>query len=118
MPFLHREELPKIYKVCKLLFFPSIYEGFGLPLLEAMQCGIPIVCSNNSSIPEVVGNTAIKNDHNNIEGFVKDILSLLNNKKLYLLKRQDALDRTKIFDISKFHNRLIDIYRTELSKSG
>ena len=114
LPFLNREELPKIYKVCKLLFYPSIYEGFGLPLLEAMQCGIPIVCSNNSSIPEVVGEAALKNDHHNVNGFVSDIISLLSNEKLYLSKQQEVLKRSKIFNIHKFHDGLINIYRKEL----
>ena len=93
-----------------------MYEGFGLPLLEAMQCGIPVVCSNNSSIPEVVGNAALKNNHDNVDAFVEDILKLLNNEEFYLLKRQEGLERAKIFDISKFHNKLIDIYKTELNK--
>ena len=81
-----------------------------------MQCGIPIVCSNNSSIPEVVGDVALTNDHDNIEGFVKDIINFLTDKKLYLLKQQKALERAKIFDISKIHNNLIDIYRAEINK--
>ena len=114
LPILNRDEIPNIYKICKLLFYPSIYEGFGRPLLEAMQCGIPIVCSNSSSIPEVVGDTALKNNQDNVEGFVKDIISFLTNEKLYLLKRQEALERSKIFDINKLHDGLINIYRKEL----
>ena len=116
LPFLNREEIPNIYKICKLLLYPSIYEGFGRPLLEAMQCGIPIVCSNNSSIPEVVGDVAFTNDHDNVEGFVKDIINFLTDKKLYLLKQQKALERAKKFDITKIHNNLIDIYRAEINK--
>ena len=49
------EELEALYNLCKLFVFPSLYEGFGLPILEAMSCGAPVIASNNSSIPEVVG---------------------------------------------------------------
>jgi glycosyltransferase involved in cell wall biosynthesis len=49
------EDLRALYQTCRLFFFPSLYEGFGLPILEAMHCGAPIVASNTSSIPEVVG---------------------------------------------------------------
>ena len=98
------------------MLYPSIYEGFGLPILESMSCGTPVVCSNNSSIPEVVGKAALTNNHSNVDVFVEDILKLLNNEEFYLLKRQEGLERAKIFDISKFHNKLIDIYKTELNK--
>ena len=54
--------LPDVYNIVDVLFFPSMYEGFGLPLLEAMSCGTPIVCSNNSAIPELVGDIALMND--------------------------------------------------------
>ena len=49
------EELTTLYNLCKLFIFPSLYEGFGLPILEAMSCGAPVLASNNSSLPEVVG---------------------------------------------------------------
>jgi glycosyltransferase involved in cell wall biosynthesis len=49
------EELAKLYNLCKLFIFPSLYEGFGLPVLEAMSCDAPVIASNNSSLPEVVG---------------------------------------------------------------
>ena len=51
--------LRNFYKGASLFVYPSLYEGFGLPLLEAMSCGCPVICSNTSSIPEVVGNAAI-----------------------------------------------------------
>ena len=53
--FVPEEDLIKLYNACKLFIFPSWHEGFGLPALEAMQCGAPVIASNNSSLPEVVG---------------------------------------------------------------
>jgi glycosyltransferase involved in cell wall biosynthesis len=53
------EHLPDLYNLADLFVFPSLYEGFGLPPLEAMACGTPVVCSNRSSLPEVVGDAAV-----------------------------------------------------------
>ena len=53
--YVNDDELKELYRSCRLYIFPSWHEGFGLPLLEAMACGAPVICSNNSSLPEVVG---------------------------------------------------------------
>ena len=56
---IYDQELVLLYNAASLFAFPSLYEGFGLPLLEAMACGTPIIAANNSSIPEVVGDAAL-----------------------------------------------------------
>ncbi|MCA9927367.1 MAG: glycosyltransferase family 4 protein [Anaerolineales bacterium] len=58
--FVDDEDLPTLYSGASLFVFPSLYEGFGLPLLEAMACGVPLITSNASSLPEVVGETAVQ----------------------------------------------------------
>ena len=103
------------------MFFPSIYEGFGTPLLEAMSCGIPVVCSNNSSLPEVVGDAALMSNCDDIDKFTKNIIEILNNKELYLSLANKSLTRAKIFkssveSINLFHNNIIKIYKEELKK--
>ncbi|MDE1164224.1 MAG: glycosyltransferase family 1 protein [Pseudomonas sp.] len=57
--FVPSEELPLLFAGARLFAFPSLYEGFGLPVLEAMSSGVPVVCSNSSSLPEVAGNAAL-----------------------------------------------------------
>tara|TARA_B100000925_G_scaffold8286_1_gene5893 strand:+ start:1313 stop:2407 length:1095 start_codon:yes stop_codon:yes gene_type:complete len=116
MPFIKRTELPEIYKICDLLFYPSIYEGFGLPLLEGMSCGLPVVCSNNSSIPEIVGDAALISDSNNLNKFLKDILDILRNKKLYQELVDKSLTRSKLFNENKIMSNITNIYLTEFTK--
>jgi glycosyltransferase involved in cell wall biosynthesis len=57
--FVDDADLPALYRNATLFVFPSLYEGFGLPVLEAMACGVPVVCSNSSSLPEVAGDAAL-----------------------------------------------------------
>jgi len=114
LPFINKKDLPNIYKICKILFVPTIYTGGSLPVLESMKCGIPVVCSNTGSIHEIAKNTALTCDPFDINSYVKNITSLLNDKKLYLLKKKEAIERSKLFDMSLFHNKLIEIYKNEL----
>ena len=76
-----KEELIDIYNLADLFVFPSLYEGFGIPPLEAMACGTPVVAANNSSIPEVVGNAAILFDALNIDS-IANALCIAENKEV------------------------------------
>lgn len=73
------EDLVKLYNLCKLFFFPSLYEGFGLPILEAMACGAPVITSNNSSLPEVVGRQDVLFDASNPQAMVEALHRALTN---------------------------------------
>jgi len=116
IPFIEREELPNVYKLVDILLFPSMYEGFGMPILESMSCGTPVVCSNNSSIPEIVGDAALTCDYDDVNSFTKNILNLFSNNELYKKMVEKGLSRSKLFSMSKFHSKLIDIYKDELNK--
>jgi glycosyltransferase involved in cell wall biosynthesis len=73
------EDLACLYSECEAFVFPSTYEGFGLPVLEALQCGAPVISSNRSSLPEVVGDAAILVDPNDESALVEAIVSLVSN---------------------------------------
>lgn len=73
------EDLPAIFTGASLFVFPSFYEGFGIPPLEAMACGVPVIAANNSSLPEVVGDAAILVDANNTRQLTKNIESVLKS---------------------------------------
>ena len=73
------EDLACLYSECGAFVFPSTYEGFGLPVLEALQCGAPVICSNRSSLPEVAGDAAILVDPNDEAAYVEAIVDLVTN---------------------------------------
>ena len=75
-------DLPVIYSAAFAFLFPSTYEGFGLPVLEAMQCGTPVICSNATSLPEVVGDAAILVDPKSPTEFAEAIRRLINDPNL------------------------------------
>jgi len=78
--YVERDDLPALYSGAMALTFPSLYEGFGLPPLEAMSCGTPVIASTSSSIPEVVGDTAIMLDPHEA-GAWADMVHLLSGDK-------------------------------------
>ena len=73
------EDLPALLSGARVFAYPSLCEGFGLPVLEAMACGTPVVTSNRSSLPEVVGDTAVLVNPENVEAIADGVLRLLNN---------------------------------------
>lgn len=77
LDYIRDDKMPFIYSGASLFVYPSIYEGFGLPPLEAMASGVPVIVSNRASLPEVVGNAGVLVDPENIESFAKLLESLL-----------------------------------------
>ena len=76
--FIPLEDLPLFYNACEFLIYPSFYEGFGLPPLEAMACGTPVIASNVTSVPEVCKNSAIlvnPNDVNELSYSMERVLT-------------------------------------------
>jgi glycosyltransferase involved in cell wall biosynthesis len=90
-------DLPPIYAGAQALAFPSLYEGFGLPVLEAMACGAPVVCSNTSSLPEVVGDAALLFDPHDVTAITQALHRLLSDDTLHADLQQRGLDRAATF---------------------
>jgi len=88
---------PLLYRACTLFVFPSRYEGFGLPPLEAMACGAPVVSSNASSLPEVVGDAALLVAPDDVAGWAAAIGRLLNDSALRDEQRRRGLTRAAHF---------------------
>ncbi len=109
--YLEHEELRTILRHAELLVFPSFYEGFGLPVLEAMLLGVPVACSNCASLPEVVGNAGIYFDPNSIEDMAKKISQVVCNPVLQEKLRQAGFDNLKRFSWERAARETLEIYQ-------
>lgn len=108
--FIDEEDKPFLFAGAKIFIYPSIYEGFGIPVLESISCGIPTITSNISSLPEVVGDAAILINPLNVDELFLSMQKVLNDKNLYnLLKRKSILQANK-FNWNKTAQETIKIY--------
>lgn len=95
--FVTDEELNLLYNAAALFVFPSLYEGFGLPILEAMSCGVPVIAANNSSIPEVCGDAAIMVDPMNKIEMAQSMNNVLSKHTLQQELREKGFQNIKRF---------------------
>lgn len=105
------EDLPLFYSAAELFFFPSYHENFGLPNIEAMACGTPVVTSKVYSIPEVTGDAAILCDPNDISDFVNAIKKIFETKKLRVEMINKGLENAKRFTWEKCAKETVKIYK-------
>lgn len=108
--FVTDEQLNKLYNYSFAFLFPSYYEGFGIPPLEAMQCGTPVLAAANSSLLEVVGDGGILHAADDYMSFVESIVLLENNEALYQKMKTKALQQAKRFSINKVTKDLLDVF--------
>jgi len=109
------EELPKFYNLADVFVFPSLYEGFGLPLIEAMACGLPIIASNVTSIPEIVGDAGILLYPQDFKGFYKSIYSVLTDESLRVNLSYNGVKRSKMFSWRTCAKDTLNVYK-DISK--
>ena len=102
--------LKGLYKRASLFVYPSLYEGFGLPPLEAMSCGCPVACSNSSSMPEVAGNAATYFDPKSLDSIYIAIAKTLNDKQKIEQLKIKGFKRIKKFEWAKCAKMTSDIY--------
>ncbi len=96
------EDLAQLYSGASVFVYPSLYEGFGLPPLEAMSCGCPVITSNISSLPEVVGNAGVTISPTDVGALVQAIDSLLHGDREQ--QKHQALQRAKAFSWERMAN--------------
>ncbi|MEC4685040.1 MAG: glycosyltransferase family 1 protein [Nitrospirota bacterium] len=109
--YVSDEELAVLYKNAKLFVYPSLYEGFGIPPLEAMACGCPVVVSNAASLPEVCGDAAYYVDPYDIDDIARGISEVLNNEKLQEELGQKGLERVKLFSWKDSAEKLLSVIK-------
>lgn len=115
---LEHDQLPPIYQHASLLVFPSIYEGFGFPPLEAMASGVPVIASNISSIPEVVGDAGILLNLDNPQIWAESIYTVLSNQQLQQELRLKGIDRAKQFSWEKTAKLTLMVYEQAAVKKN
>lgn len=108
--FIDQADLSLFYNVAKVFVIPSFYEGFGLIGLEAMACGTPVVSSNTTSLPEVLGAAAVYFDPKNTEEIAEKIKLVLTDKKLYNKQREKGFQQLEKYSWGKMGNETMEIY--------
>ena len=109
---LEMDEIPLFYRAADCFVFPSLYEGFGLPPLEAMACGTPVIVSNSSSLPEVVGDGGILVNPYSEDELTQALLKVLSDRQLREDLSQRGLKRAKLFSWEKTAKETLEIYRS------
>lgn len=107
--FIETNHLPYFYNGATCFIYPSFYEGFGLPPLEAMACGIPVIASNLTSIPEILKNAPIYINPHNIDDIYEKINLILNDKLLHKTFVQKSIEHSKLFSWEKTSYKTLKI---------
>lgn len=112
--YLADEDLAAIYSGALAFVYPSLYEGFGLPPLEAMKCGVPVITSNTSSLPEVVGDAGIMVDPKDADALCQSMLEIYKKPSLRESMSLKSLERSKQFSWEKCTQETITAYKAAL----
>lgn len=110
------EDLPHLFSGAHLFFFPSHYEGFGLPVLEAMASGVPVVCSNASSLPEVAGGAALMFDPEDVDTLRQLIMTGLEDEVWREAAKEKGLLQASTFSWQRCAEETVAVYRELLSR--
>lgn len=109
--FVADEDLSALYSSADVMVFPSLYEGFGLPVLESMACGVPVLASNISCLPEVAGSAALFVDPRDVEAMSAAMLKLVSNVDLRENLRKKGFERVEQFSWQSSAANLLRVYR-------
>jgi glycosyltransferase involved in cell wall biosynthesis len=106
-----QELLPSVYRSAQVLLQPSLDEGFGFPVLEAMSLGTPVICSNRGSLPELAGDAAVLTNPDDYLAMAKSICGILENRELRADLIQRGLKRASLYTWQNTARRMMEIYR-------
>lgn len=109
--YVPSEELPLWYNAATAFAYPSLYEGFGMPVTEAQACGTPVLTSNTSSLPEAAGEAALLIDPHDEEAIAAGLRRLLDDDGLRECLREQGLKRARTFNWSRTARETIQVYR-------
>ena len=112
--YVDDEDLPALYSGAEWFVYTSTYEGFGLPPLEAMSCGCPVITSNNTSLPEVVGNDGIMIDYDSDEQHIQAYEKYYFDKNCKETMAQKGIERAKHFSWEKCVDKILEVIENEI----
>jgi glycosyltransferase involved in cell wall biosynthesis len=110
-PIHDNEQLASLYNHAQCLVYPSLYEGFGLPIIEAFACGCPVITSKGSSTAEIAGDAAVLIDPNNTDDMTEKIREVFNNSSLQNQLVQLGHNRAHLFNWDKTGNQTLKLYQ-------
>lgn len=116
--YVPEDDLPVLYSGASVFVYPSIYEGFGLPPLEAMACGVPVITSDRSSLPEVVGDAAIKINPFDVEAIAASMASVILEPSVASKMRQASVERASLFSWEKCARQTVEVFENILCIAG
>jgi glycosyltransferase involved in cell wall biosynthesis len=108
--YVDGDDIPALYNAAKIFAFPSLYEGFGLPPLEAMASGTPVISSNTSSMPEVIGDAGVLLPPEDESQWAAAIVDLLTDEKKWELHRKKGLIQAKRFSWERCAAETVAVY--------
>jgi glycosyltransferase involved in cell wall biosynthesis len=103
-------DLPLVYNLAEAFAFPSLYEGFGIPPLEAMSCGVPVVAANNSSLPEAVGDAGLLVDAEDVDALAGALSRILDDSALRQALIEQGLEHARQFTWERAARKLLATY--------
>jgi len=115
--YVSQELLPDLYRGASLFVYPSLYEGFGLPPLEAMACGVPVITSNCPSLSEGVGDAAVEIDPYRVEELAEGMNLVLSNESLQGEMKEKGLKRAQMFSWEKTAKKTLQAYEEILEEN-
>jgi glycosyltransferase involved in cell wall biosynthesis len=114
--FLPNEDLVMLYNTAEAFVFPSLYEGFGLPVLEAMACGCPVITTKEGSLPEVAGDAALYVDAYDVDNIAEGIRNVFSNKRLREELSEKGLEQAKKFSWKETARETLQVYEKLMQK--
>jgi glycosyltransferase involved in cell wall biosynthesis len=114
--YVPQKFLPDLYRGASIFVYPSLYEGFGLPVLEAMACGVPVVTSHTTSLPEVVGDAGILVNPNDADEWREVMVKVLEDPKIKEEMSEKGLERAKLFSWEKCARGTLSVYQKVLGE--
>lgn len=113
--FAPTEDLPYLINGAKVFVWPSLWEGFGIPVIESMACGTPAIVSNVSSLPEIIGEAGIKVDPHSVEQIEQSVRALAFDNRLHKQKSKEGLEQVKNFSWDKMAKTVLNTFEGVVS---